>query len=201
MSKPNASMPTGRRKNVAWQFLARRGRTSEAESEYKAALRPQRPICSRKPSISQTCIGSWAGKRTSKPRLKPHLRHSPRDAGLHYALGPQVRPARNNLMRRLTRFARPPSLHPTMHDTPTSTQWRCIPRPKGGSHCHACAKRARHPGDRDTLTALVNYNRDAGEMAAALDYAERLRTAFPDDQELARLIDDLRRQSAKPAPN
>jgi Flp pilus assembly protein TadD len=36
------------------------------------------------------------------------------------------------------------------------------------------ASLARHSGDRDTLLALVSFNRDAGDFAAALEYAEQL---------------------------
>jgi hypothetical protein len=50
---------------------------------------------------------------------------------------------------------------------------------------------ARHPGDRDTLQALVTFSRDAGDFAAALDYAEQLARIVPGDPSLARLINDL----------
>jgi tetratricopeptide (TPR) repeat protein len=36
------------------------------------------------------------------------------------------------------------------------------------------AAQARHPADRDTLLALITINRDAGRMAAALSWADRL---------------------------
>jgi hypothetical protein len=32
---------------------------------------------------------------------------------------------------------------------------------------------ARHPDDRDTLLALLTFNRDSGDVGAALEYAER----------------------------
>ena len=37
----------------------------------------------------------------------------------------------------------------------------------------------RHPDDRDTLSALVNFNREARDAVAALDYAERLARLVP----------------------
>ena len=40
----------------------------------------------------------------------------------------------------------------------------------------------RHPADRDILLALVNYNRDAGDIAGALAYAEQLARLAPDDR-------------------
>jgi Flp pilus assembly protein TadD len=51
---------------------------------------------------------------------------------------------------------------------------------------------ARHPGDRDTLLALTTFTRDAGDIAAALEYAEQLSRIAPNDPNLARLTDDLR---------
>ena len=56
----------------------------------------------------------------------------------------------------------------------------------------------RHPDDRDTLRALIGFNRDAGNTAAALDYAERLARIVPSDPSLVALIDSLRRQIKKP---
>jgi Flp pilus assembly protein TadD len=51
---------------------------------------------------------------------------------------------------------------------------------------------ARHPNDRDTLSALVTFNRDSGNIGAALEYAEQLSRFAPNDRELNRLTDDLR---------
>jgi tetratricopeptide (TPR) repeat protein len=55
---------------------------------------------------------------------------------------------------------------------------------------------AKHPNDRDTLTALINFSREAGDVKNALEYAERLARVSP-NPELVRLIEELRRQ----APN
>jgi len=57
---------------------------------------------------------------------------------------------------------------------------------------------ARHPDDRDTLVALVTYNRDAGDFASALEYAQRLIRLEPDDLTLNALIENLRRQTKDP---
>ena len=40
---------------------------------------------------------------------------------------------------------------------------------------------ARHPGDRDTLSALVSFSRDARDFQAALGFAERLAVIAPGD--------------------
>jgi Flp pilus assembly protein TadD len=51
---------------------------------------------------------------------------------------------------------------------------------------------ARHPDDRDTLLALLTFNRDSGDVGAALEYAEQLARIVPNDHDLARTADDLR---------
>ena len=58
---------------------------------------------------------------------------------------------------------------------------------------------AKHPNDRDTLMALINFSREAGDINGALEYAERLARISP-NPELARLIEELRRQATKPNP-
>jgi hypothetical protein len=57
---------------------------------------------------------------------------------------------------------------------------------------------ARHPGDRDTLQALVTFSRDAGDFVAALGYAEQLARIVPGDISLDALISNLRSQINKP---
>ena len=53
---------------------------------------------------------------------------------------------------------------------------------------------ARHPDDRDTLTAIISFSRDAGDPRTALNYAERLARMAPADQNIAGLIQDLRQR-------
>jgi hypothetical protein len=52
----------------------------------------------------------------------------------------------------------------------------------------------RHPGDRDSLTALIGFSRDSGDIKTALEYATRLSELLPNDRRLAALIADLQRR-------
>jgi tetratricopeptide (TPR) repeat protein len=52
----------------------------------------------------------------------------------------------------------------------------------------------KHPADRDSLLALVTFNRDSGDTAAALFYAERLAQLDPADRRISELIAALKRQ-------
>jgi Flp pilus assembly protein TadD len=56
---------------------------------------------------------------------------------------------------------------------------------------------ARHPEDRDTLLALVTFSRDAGDLVAALEYAERLARLVPGDRDVANLVRSLQSQLQK----
>ena len=69
-----------------------------------------------------------------------------------------------------------------------------------GSEAMATLKEnlARHPNDRDTFLALISFSRESGDINSALEYAERLQQIAPDAPGLAGLIQDLRRQAAKP---
>jgi len=49
----------------------------------------------------------------------------------------------------------------------------------------------RHPGDRETLVALVTMHRDAGAVAAALDYARKLDALAPGDPGVRQLMREL----------
>jgi Flp pilus assembly protein TadD len=57
---------------------------------------------------------------------------------------------------------------------------------------------ARHPANRDILSALVAFNRDAGDLVSSLEYAERLTRLAPDNRNLAKFVEELRRQIEKP---
>jgi len=52
----------------------------------------------------------------------------------------------------------------------------------------------RHPHDRETLLALINFARADGDTAAALGYAEQLAEVEPDNQSLNKLIRALKDQ-------
>jgi hypothetical protein len=55
----------------------------------------------------------------------------------------------------------------------------------------------RHPDDHDTLSALITYSRNAGDVSAALGYAEQLARTAPQEGGLTALIEELRHQAGK----
>jgi hypothetical protein len=48
------------------------------------------------------------------------------------------------------------------------------------------------PADREVLYALVNFNRENGNLPAAVGYAEELVAISPDDPEIVRILHELR---------
>jgi hypothetical protein len=57
---------------------------------------------------------------------------------------------------------------------------------------------ARHPGDRETLLALISFSREAGDIPTALEYAERLAGMTPGDRDVTALVENLRHQAKVP---
>jgi hypothetical protein len=55
--------------------------------------------------------------------------------------------------------------------------------------------RVRHPTDRDTLMALIDFSQETGDFGTALDSAEQLGRLAPGDRSLIGLIENLRRQA------
>ena len=51
---------------------------------------------------------------------------------------------------------------------------------------------AVNPADRDVLTALIMFHREAGNLGAAIGFAEKLVAAAPDDPAAVRLLEELR---------
>ena len=177
-------------------FLARRGRTGEAEAEYKAALKlnPQfAPAAINLADLYRQLARDGEGETV----LRSALAAVPRDAGLHHALG---------LV--LTRLKRPDDalgeLQRAAELEPERARYAYVYAValNSAGHRNEAIKAlkdslARHPGDRDTLQALMSFSRDARDYTAALEYAEQLARQAPNDPSLGALIDSLRRQKDK----
>ena len=191
----NADRPEARA--ALGSFLAKRGRPAEAEAEYKAALRlsPQYGPAAANLADLYRALGREADGENV---LRAALLASPRDAGLHHALGlTLVRLKRaDQALDELRRAAELDpgqaryayvygvALHSTGHVGEAITELK--------------ENLTRHPNDRDTLLALISFSRKSGDISSALEYAERLALIAPDAPGLGGLIQDLRRQTAKP---
>jgi Flp pilus assembly protein TadD len=126
--------------------------------------------------------------------LRTTIAALPRDAGLHYALG-----------LALIRLKRPDEaigeFQRAAEIEPNRARYSYV----YGVALNSAGRREqaitvlkenllRHPRDRDTLLALISFAREAGDLRAALDYAQRLAAIIPGDPNLAALIEELQRK-------
>ena len=177
-------------------FFARQGRVPEAVSEYNAALRLSPQYAPAYVNLAD--LYRQADRDNDAERmLRGAVQIVPADAGIHHALG-----------LTLVRLKRLPEgvgeLRQAASLEPGNARYCYV----YGVALHATGSKdealavlkqslARHPDDRNTLLALVNFNRDAGDFDAALVYARQLARFAPNDANVARLIDDLRRYAKK----
>lgn len=187
----NADRPEDR--STLANFYARRGLTKEAEAEYKAALHlsPHYAVAAiNLADLYRQLNRDDDGEST----LRAAIAVSPGDAGLHYALGLTL----NRLKRSddsLVELRRAAELDP---ERARYAYVYAVGLHSAGRVEDALATLKnnldRHPADRDTLLALVTFNRDSGNVAAALTYAERLAQLDPGDRRISELIATLRRR-------
>jgi tetratricopeptide (TPR) repeat protein len=178
-------------------FLAKRGRPIEAEAEYKAALRLNRQYAPAAVNLADL-YRSLGRDSDGESVLRTAITAVPQDAGLHYSLGlALVRLKRSDealgelgkaadLDSGQARYAYVYAV--ALHSAGRTNEATAILK----------GNLARHPNDRDTLAALISFSRESGDISSALEYAERLALFVPDAPGLTGLIQDLRRQAAKP---
>ena len=193
----NADRPEARA--ALGNFHARRGETQEAEAEFQAALRLS-PAYGPAAANLADLYRQLGRDADAEAALRKALQASPRDAGLHHALGlTLVRLKRQD--EAIAELARAAELEP---DRARYAYVYAVGLDSTGRRAEAIqalkGNLARHPADRDTLSALVSFSRDAGDNAAALSYAERLVKIEPANPDLNALIETLRRDAGKPTP-
>src|SRR5262249_52149468 len=181
----NADRPEAR--SALANFYARRGLSAEAEAEYKAALRlsPHYPPAAINLADLYNRLG---GNQEGESVLPSAIGAAPQDAGLHHALGlALVRLKRQD--DALDEFRRATEIEPSRA---RYAYVYAVALHSKGRASDAIAvlegSLARDPNDREALSALVSFNRDAGQIATALGYAERLARLAPNDRDLANLI-------------
>ncbi len=125
--------------------------------------------------------------------MRTALAVSPKDAGLHYALGlALVRLKRSD--DALAELRQAAELAPESAQNVYVYAIALNSTGRGSEALKTLADAlARHPDNREILTALVQINQQAGDLRSALTYAERLAALTPDDQDLRRFVEALRR--------
>jgi predicted CXXCH cytochrome family protein len=190
----NADRPEAR--TTLGSFYARSGRSTEAEAEYQTALRLSSnyaPAAVNLADLYRQLGRDSEGERT----LRKALKTTPQDAGLHHALGlTLVRLKRQDEALEELRQAKELETGSARY-----AYVYAIALDATGRRADAMAvlkeTLEQHPSDRDTLLALIGFSRAQGNSTMALEYAERLAQIEPDDQNLANLIEDLKREASK----
>jgi predicted CXXCH cytochrome family protein len=191
----NADRPEARA--ALANFHARRGQTREAEAEYEAALRLNPQFAPA--AINLADLYRQLGRDgDGEIILRRAITAAPQDAGLHHALG-----------LALTRLQRPEEalaeLRQAAELQPERARYAyvyavALHSAGHGEQAAAILKEnvARHPADRDSLLALVSFSREAGDLTAALEYAQQLARVVPNDANVRTLVESLRQQTGKP---
>jgi Flp pilus assembly protein TadD len=188
----NADRPENR--SALASFYMRRGLTADAESEYKAALRlsPQYAPAAVNLADLYRALGR---ESEGLLLLRTAITTAPQDAGLHHALGLAL-VRQQNKDEALAELRRAAELAPNQAHY---AYVYAVGLHSAGRVDDAIAilkeNLTRHPENRDSLLALVTFYRDAGNIAAALEYAQRLAQLAPDDRQISELVDALKRQS------
>ena len=186
----NADRPEARL--TLGSFYARQGKTEDAEAQYRAALAlaPQfAPAAVNLADLYRQTGRDAEGERA----LKDALAVSPKDAGLHFALGLA-------LVRQKQLSAALPELRQAAELAPDNAHNAYVyavaldSAGRGEEALRVLADAlAKHAGNREILTALVQLSGKAGDLPAALGYAEKLQAMAPQDANLRAYVEQLRR--------
>ena len=195
--KSNTDRPESR--SMLGSYYAQRGATAEVETEYKAALRlsPQyMPAAINLADLYRRLQREYDAENV----LRAATAAVPQDAGVHHTLG--------LTLVRLKRFDEAlGELRRAAELAPEQVRYAyvyAVALHSGGRNSEAMTVLkeglARHPGDRDTLLALISFSRDAGDPSTTLEYAEQLARIAPADQAISKLIQELQQQVKEPGP-
>lgn len=188
----NADRPQAR--TALGNFAARQGNLGEAEAEYRAALRLD-PLFSAAAVNLADLYRSQGRDGDGERVLREAIARSSRDASLHHALGlTLVRLKRSDAaleeLRRAAELDPEQARHAYVYALALQSAGRL-----GDALAVLKTNLQRHPTDRETLSVLVNFSREAGDVSGALEYAERLAKLTPADAGLSQLMENLRRSA------
>ena len=172
--------PARKRARRSAIFYARRGQTAEAEAEFKAALRlsPQYAPAAINLADLYRQLGRDARRRRRAARGDRRLAAGCRAASCARACAGAAEAAGRGARRAC---AAPPSSSLTAPAMPMSMRSGSNSAGRRAEAIQALKDNlARHPADRDTLSALISFSRDAGDFAGALKYAEQLAQSRPE---------------------
>ena len=187
----NADRPEAR--STLGTFYARRGRTSQAEAEYKAALRLSPQFTGG--AINLADLYRQTGREDAGEKvLRTVIAAVPNDAGLHHALGLSLVRLKR-LDEALVELGRAAELD---HHNARYAYIYGVALHSAGHPQEAIAylkdSLTGHPENRDIIMAIISFSREAGDAATALQFAEQAIKIAPDDPTVRGIVEALRRQ-------
>ena len=175
-------------------FLMQRGKLAEAEAEYKAAWRLNPRFAPAAINLADL-YRSLGRDDDGVTVLRDAVAAAPEDASLYYAIG-LVLVRQKKLDDALPELKRAAELAP---EQAYYGYVYAVGLHSAGRVDDAIAvlkdNLTKHPMDRESLLALVSFYRDSGNVASALEYAQRLAQIAPNDRRVADLINSLKRQT------
>ncbi len=166
------------------------GRRAEAESAYRVATELDAGFAPAWANLADA-IRARGDEAAAGAILRAALLRLPDNADLHHASGLALVRS-GSLPAALGELERAAQLAP---DSARFAYVYGVALNSAGQTTRAldtlAAASRRHPADREILLALATINRDAGRLAEARQYAERLVASDPDDFAAAALLQEL----------
>jgi Flp pilus assembly protein TadD len=166
------------------------GELDRAEGEYRAALGLMPALAGAYVNFADLYRLKGRDDEAEKV-LRQGLAAAPRDPGIHYALGlTLVRQKRTaEALQELLKAATLPPERPH-YIYVYGVALDSVGQTEGALEILAAAH-ARHPGNREILSALASLSAKAGKGAAAVGYAKALVELDPQDPQARQLYDEL----------
>jgi predicted CXXCH cytochrome family protein len=184
----NADRPEGR--VTLGAFYAERGEPAKAEAEYQAAIKLAPRSVPAYVNLADLYRGMGRDNE-GEAVLYNALAIAPNNADVHYALG-LLLVREHRLVEATAKLAKAAELDPgRAHFAYVYAIALNSAGQRDQAHRVLEANNARHPADRETLTALISLARDAGDQAAALRYARLLVRLAPGDPDIILLLHEV----------
>jgi Flp pilus assembly protein TadD len=174
----------------------RRQQLSEAEAEYRTALRLDPKFVPAMVNLADLDRQRGLDKEGAE-LLRAAIEIEPNNAAIKHSLG-LLFARQRNYAEALPLLREASALDPdnaryayvyavALNSTGSATEAKALLE-----HTHK-----QHPTDRNVLLGLIAFERDSGDVAAALTHAQEMVMLEPNNPQIRSLVDDLRRRQGR----